>query len=317
MLAFFIDRINVGVIFVLSSHLIPFFNYLIIEKSASNLTISGYKKDLQQFLDFAAAKYHLAREDVEIEQLDHKTVREYLAFLQSRGLSRATLARKLASLRSFTKYLCREGILKHNPIATVSTPKQDHHLPKFLYPLEVQILMESPDIHTSLGSRDRAILETLYAAGLRVGELVGMNMKDIDFEEELLRVMGKGSKERIVPLGRQAKEALLHYFDYRSRMLKRCQKSSEAVFLNRYAERLSSRSVRNIINKYMEKASLNQKISPHTMRHSFATHLLNAGADLRSVQELLGHVKLSTTQIYTHLTRDSIKEIHKNSLPRR
>lgn len=300
-----------------SSHLNAFFNYLLIEKSASNLTISGYKKDLQQFLDFAAAKYHLAREDIEIEQLDHKTVREYLAFLQSRGLSRATLARKLAALRSFTKYLCREAILKYNPISAVSTPKQDHRLPKFLYPMEIQLLMETPDIHTPLGSRDRAILETLYAAGLRVGELVGMNIKDIDFEEELLRVMGKGSKERIVPLGRQAKEALLHYFNYRSRMLKQCQKSSEAVFLNKYAERLSSRSVRNIVDKYMEQSSLNQKISPHTMRHSFATHLLNAGADLRSVQELLGHVKLSTTQIYTHLTRDSIKEIHQNSLPRR
>ncbi len=306
-----------GVIFVFSSHLNLFLNYLLIEKSLSQLTIAGYNKDLEQFLDFVAAGYDLAREDIGIEYLNHKIVREYLAFMQSRGLSRATLARKLASLRSFTKYLCREDLLSYNPIAAVSTPKQDHRLPKFLYPPEIRLLMETPDINTPLGSRDRAILETLYGAGLRVGELVGMDLKDIDWEEEMLRVMGKGSKERIVPLGSQAKASLLHYFDYRSRMLNQSRKRSEAVFLNKYAERLSSRSVRNIINKYTEKAALNQRISPHTMRHTFATHLLNAGADLRSVQELLGHVKLSTTQIYTHLTRDSIKEIHKNSLPRR
>jgi integrase/recombinase XerC len=317
MLAFLLERFNVGVIFVFSSHLNAFFDYLMIEKSASNLTIAGYKKDLQQFLDFVAAEYHLARENIAIDQLDHRTVRAYLAFLQSRGLSRATQARKLAALRSFTKYLCREGIIKNNPIAAVSTPKQDQRLPKFLYPLEMQLLMETPDIHTPLGSRDRAILETLYAAGLRVSELVGMNMKDIDMGEELITVMGKGSKERLIPLGRQDKEALWRYFKFRSLMLEKSQKNCEAVFLNKYAERLSSRSVRNIVNKYMEQASINQKISPHTMRHSFATHLLNAGADLRSVQELLGHVKLSTTQIYTHLTRDSIKEIHTNSLPRR
>lgn len=306
-----------GVIVVLSKHLNAFSDYLMIEKSASKLTISGYNKDLHQFLEFSASKYQVAWEEVESRHLDHRTAREYLAFLQSRGLSRATMARKLAALRSFTKYLCREGILGSNPIAAVSTPKQDQRLPKFLYPMEVQVLMDAPDVSTPLGSRDRAVMETLYAAGLRVSELVGMNIGDLDFDEGLVKVVGKGSKERIIPLGGKARESLLHYLKHRERMLNRQRKTSEAVFLNKYAERLSARSVRNIINKYMQQAAINQKISPHTMRHSFATHLLNAGADLRSVQELLGHVKLSTTQIYTHLTRESIKEIHKNSLPRR
>ncbi len=300
-----------------TKYLDNFFDHLTVEKSASKLTISGYQNDLLQFFDFAADKYAVPREDLENEHINHKTAREYLAHLQAKGLSRATMARKLAALRSYVKFLCREGILDNNPIAAVSTPKQDKRLPKFLYPPEIEMLMGAPDIQTTLGSRDRAIMETLYAAGLRVSELVGMDMRDIDFEEEMIKVMGKGSKERIVPLGREAKKALLHYMNRRAKLLSRNKKTSEAVFLNRYAERLSARSVRNIINKYMQAAALTQQISPHTMRHSFATHLLNAGADLRSVQELLGHVKLSTTQIYTHLTRENIKEIHKNSLPRR
>ncbi len=299
------------------TYLDPFLNHLLVEKSASNLTISGYRHDLHQFFIFLADKYNVTWKDLEKEYVNHKTVRDYLAYLQSNGLSRATMARKLAALRSYIRYLCREGILDSNPIAAVSTPKQDKRLPKFLYPPEIQVLMDAPDIQTTLGSRDRAIMETLYAAGLRVSELVGMNVRDIDFEEELLKVMGKGSKERIIPLGREAKKSVLHYMNYRARLLSKNKKSSEAVFLNRNAERLSARSVRNIINKYMQQTALTQQISPHTMRHSFATHLLNAGADLRSVQELLGHVKLSTTQIYTHLTRENIKEIHKNSLPRR
>lgn len=300
-----------------AKHLDDFFNHLLIEKNASNLTISGYKNDIHQFISFVADKYQVAWEDLEDQYVNHKTTRDYLAYLQSNGLSRATMARKLAALRSYTKYLCREGILDSNPIAAVSTPKQDKRLPKFLYPPEIHMLMEAPDITTTLGSRDRAIMETLYAAGLRVSELVGMDIEDMDFEEEMIKVMGKGSKERILPLGREAKKSLLHYMNHRARHLSRHKKSSPAVFLNKYAERLSARSVRNIINKYMQQAALTQQISPHTMRHSFATHLLNAGADLRSVQELLGHVKLSTTQIYTHLTRENIKQIHKNSLPRR
>jgi len=303
---------------VFIKHLEDFFNHMLVEKSASNLTISGYRKDLKQFVNFLAKKHNITAESVKNEYINHRIVRDYLAYLQNEGLSRATMGRKLAALRSYVKYLCREGILESNPIAAVSTPKQDKKLPKFLYLPEIQMLMEAPDTRKPLGSRDRAIMETLYATGFRVSELVGMDLKNIDFEEELIKVMGKGSKERIVPLGSEAKKAILHYLTHgRAVLLKRNKKSSEAVFLNRYAERLSARSIRNIINKYMAETTINRKISPHTMRHSFATHLLNAGADLRSVQELLGHVKLSTTQIYTHLTRENIKEIHKNSLPRR
>lgn len=293
-----------------------FIIHLKVEKSASRLTISGYASDINNFLQFIAERNNIQGR-IEKEFINHRVTREYLASLQQQGLSRATIARKLSALRSYMKFLCREGLLESSPLAAVSTPKQDKRLPNFLYLPEIEFLMAEPDITNTFGSRDRAILETLYATGLRVSELVSLDLQDINFEEELIKVMGKGSKERIVPIGSDAIKALLNYFKFRTRLLIQNNNSSEAVFLNKYGQRLSDRSIRNIINKYVQQASMNHKISPHTIRHTFATHLLNAGADLRSVQELLGHVTLSTTQIYTHLTRESIKEIHKNSLPRR
>lgn len=295
-----------------------FLNHLLVEKGASALTLAGYRTDLLQVYEFMAESMDLSIDEIPVDIITHRNVRDYLAYLQENGLSRATIARKLASLRSFVKFLCREGILENNPIAAVATPKQDKKLPKFLYAMEIEMLLAAPDTHKPLGSRDRAILETLYAAGLRVSELVMMNLKDIDFPEEFIKVRGKGNKERIVPLGTKAKQALLDYIHHsRSCLLKQNGPPTTAVFLNKYGGRLSARSVRNIINKYIDETAINQKISPHTLRHTFATHLLNAGADLRSVQEMLGHVKLSTTQIYTHLTMENIKTVHQNSLPRR
>ncbi len=300
---------------MLVKHVEGFLDYLRVEKNASTLTLVSYRTDLTQLFSFLANRYSVSRDDISTELLNHKSVREYLMQMQEQGMSRSTMARKLAALRSFVRYLCRENILQNNPIAAVATPKQDKRLPKFLYPLEIQMLLEAPDTSKPLGLRDKAILETLYAAGLRVSELIGLSLNNIYFDEEMIKVFGKGSKERIIPLGSQAMTSLNNYLQKGRPYL---QKSpTEALFLNKFGTRLSERSVRNIINKYVEEVALNQKVSPHTLRHSFATHLLNAGADLRSVQELLGHVKLSTTQIYTHITTENIQQVYRETHPRR
>jgi integrase/recombinase XerC len=237
--------------------------------------------------------------------------------MQNQDLSRSTMARKLAALRSYVRYLCRENVLEGNPIANVSTPKQGKRLPRFLYPMETRLLMDAPDPSKPSGKRDKAILETLYAAGVRVSELVGINMADLDMAEKWIKIKGKGGKERLAPIGAQAEEAIQDYIKYGRPHLQGTAAVTDALFLNKFGQRLSVRSIRNITNKYVEQIALNQKVSPHTLRHTFATHLLNGGADLRSVQELLGHVKLSTTQIYTHLTKDRIKTIHEETHPRR
>lgn len=303
---------------MLIQHIDGFLDHMRVEKSASSLTLVSYRTDLFQFFDFIADKYKTPREEISSDFFNHKSVREYLAHLQQRGLSRSTMARKLASLRSFVRYLCRENILPGNPIAAVATPKQDKKLPRFLYPVEIEALLLAPDITSNAGKRDRAILETLYATGLRVSELVGIDLKDMDLANAVVKVKGKGNKERIAPLGRKAREALKAYInEARVSFTRKSHETVNALFLNKYGKRLSERSVRNILNKYVEEVALNQKVSPHMLRHSFATHLLNNGADLRSVQELLGHVKLSTTQIYTHLTRENIKEIYNKTHPRR
>lgn len=296
-----------------------FLNHMRVEKNASKFTISNYKTDLMQYFQFLAAKENLPFEQMTNDLIDHKSVREYLASIHNKGQSKATAARKLAALRSYVKYLCRHNILSDNPIAAVSTPKQEKKLPKFLYNQEIDLLMKAPDLKKPLGIRDKAILETLYASGIRVSELTGLNLKDLDFSEEYIKVTGKGGKDRLIPLGHQAKAALEFYLrKSRPFLLKQqAEDSNEAVFLNRFGGRLSNRGIRDVLNKYVKEIALNQKISPHTLRHSFATHLLNNGADLRSVQELLGHVRLSTTQIYTHLTRENIKSIYNTTHPRR
>jgi len=303
---------------MLFQHIEDFLTHLRVEKSASSLTLVSYRTDLGQFFRFLSREYEVPLEQVSADLLNHKTVREYLASMQESGLSRSTMARKLAALRSFVKYLCREDIIPGNPIANVSTPKQEKKLPRFLYPAEIELLMDAPDQSKPTGLRDRAILETLYAAGMRVSELVGLDRADIDWDEEQIKLTGKGNKERLAPLGSKAKAALSNYVEQgRPYLLQKKEGDNEALFLNKYGTRLSGRSVRNIINKYVNNVAINQKVSPHTLRHSFATHLLNGGADLRSVQELLGHVKLSTTQIYTHLTKEKIKSIYNDSHPRR
>ncbi|MDD4803323.1 MAG: tyrosine recombinase XerC [Syntrophomonas sp.] len=303
---------------MLLKHVEGFLTHLRVEKSASQLTLISYKTDLIQFFDFLAGYYHINREELTVSSLNHLAVREYISNMQKKELSRATIARKLAALRSYVKYLCRENVLEGNPIANISTPKQEKKLPRFLYTMEIDMLLDAPDTTKQAGMRDKAILETLYAAGVRVSELVGINLSDLDLDEEWIIIRGKGSKERLAPLGRKAKAALINYIvNGRPYYLFKSKAANDALFLNKSGTRISARSIRNIINKYVEQLAINHKVSPHTLRHSFATHLLNGGADLRAVQELLGHVKLSTTQIYTHLTRDRIKAIHNESHPRR
>ncbi|HHV77123.1 MAG TPA: tyrosine recombinase XerC [Syntrophothermus lipocalidus] len=303
---------------VLLSHVKRFLEHLEIEKGASPLTLAGYRSDLERFVAHFADKRGIGTEEIGFEVLDPRTVREYLAHLQECGLKRSTMARKVAALRSFGKYLCSSQIIEVNPVATVSTPRREKRLPRFLYSQEVEALLAAPDGGDVLGLRDQAILELLYATGIRVGELVGLDLPDFDAEERFIRVMGKGSKERIVPVGARAVEAMNRYLNSSRRVLAaRKQGTENAIFLNRHGTRLSARGVRNIVNRYVEEIALRLKISPHTLRHTFATHLLNGGADLRSVQELLGHARLSTTQVYTHVTAERLKNIYDDKFPRR
>ena len=237
--------------------------------------------------------------------------------LNEKQYSKVTVARKLATLRSFYKFLVKRNQISSNPVGVLRTPKQEKKLPRFLEYEEVRKLLETPPVNNWLGARDRAIFETLYSTGIRVSELVGLNMDDIDFLGEAVHVRGKGKKERIAPIGSSALQAIQHYLEFRS---KREQSNSnfdpKVLFVNKHGRRLSTRSVRRKMDKYLKLAGLDPSISPHTLRHSFATHMLNNGADLRSIQELLGHQSLSTTQIYTHLKTSQLKEVYQSTHPR-
>lgn len=279
-------------------------NYLKIEKNASRHTITNYTIDLKAFLAFLGEKA--------VSAVDHLVLRRFLAEMRAKNYSKRTVARKLASLRSFFKFLYREGYIKSNPVTAISSPKLDKKLPKFLDVGKVTKLILAPDTKTQAGLRDRAILETLYSTGIRVSELVGLDVNDIDFISGVIKVFGKGYKERIVPIGDEAATAVRKYLDKTETRAK----AKDAVFLNNRGRRLTDRSVRRVIDKYIRTCSIEEKISPHSLRHSFATHLLDRGADLRSVQELLGHMNLSTTQIYTHVTMERLKSVYDKAHPR-
>ncbi len=296
------------------SFLDNFIIYLKVEKNASPRTVESYQQDIWQFIDFMSDDLKIPGEQVHPRDVNHLVVRKHLAILQRNGLKRTTIARKMASLRAFFRFLNREEIIAVNPIMDVSTPKMQKRLPQVLYQDEAWMLVEAPDTRNPAGLRDRAIMETLYSSGLRVSELVGMNFKDVDFSLGFIRVMGKGAKERIVPLGSYASSALERYINAGRPALNK--KNIEALFLNKNGGRLTARSIRNIIDKYVGQVSIQRKISPHTLRHSFATHLLDGGADLRTVQELLGHVKMSTTQIYTHVSKEKLMSVYEKNHPR-
>lgn len=281
-------------------------------KNYSEHTLVNYRIDLEQFVEFMRGKQLSAWPQVGISE-----IRAYLAYLTGLGLARTTILRKIASLRSFFKYLALHGVVENNPFVNFRAPKRQKKLPQFLYAREIEELLNFDD-PSPKGLRDRAILEVLYGTGMRVSELTGLNLEDLDLDRGYIRVYGKGAKERITFLGEKGSQALKDYLlQGRSSYLKQRPGSVErAVFLNKNGTRLSARSIRRLLDTYVRKTAIEKKISPHTLRHSFATHLLEGGADLRAVQELLGHINISTTQIYTHLDRDKVKKAYNHAHPR-
>ena len=297
-----------------------FLEHLRVETNASVHTLRSYATDLEQFRSFLLSKDFSIDEksgDVSVEKVDHLAIRAYLSHLY-RSHKKSSLARKLAAQRSFFRYLVEEGFLAQNPAEIVATPKQEKPLPTFLPVDEVFSLLETPDRSTTWGARDRAILETLYSCGIRVSELTGLSEGDVDFSLGILKVYGKGRKERIVPIGEKALAAIRESLPQRDRILGGLGHKGRGspLFINARGGRLTSRSVARILRKYILKCGLLRKVSPHALRHSFATHLLDAGADLRAIQELLGHVSLSTTQRHTHVSVDTLMEVYDRAHPR-
>lgn len=297
-----------------------FLQHLKYERNASEHTLRNYESDLVQFYDYIApADEQGRRRKVDLPAIDILTIREYMAELYEKKKKKSSIHRKVAALRTFFRYLCREGVLEVNPAKLVSSPRVDRTLPNHLTIEQMVKFIETPEIETVLGKRDRSILELLYASGLRVSELVGLNLHDIDFSNQTVRVKGKGRKERIVPFGEHAKRALQEYLGVRSELLIEAdsdQVDPLAVFMNYQGTRITTRSVGRMIDKYVKQCAQIHHISPHSLRHSFATHLLDAGADLRTIQELLGHVRLSTTQQYTHVSMDKLMEVYDRSHPK-
>ena len=295
----------------LLDYLDQFIEYIDSERNFSEHTLRAYSTDIVEFARFSDRGESLTPGDI-----DHLMIRSYLAHLRDAGRSRSTMARKLASLRTFLKYLVREEIMEDNPAADMRTPRKEKRLPTVLDEAQVRRLIEQPDTSTFLGLRDRAILEILYSTGIRASELVGANIEDADLIGEVIKVRGKRKKERLAHLGSYATAAINDYLDARRLQPRAPMFDKRALILNRFGTRLSDRSLRRTINKYFRQAALLLKVTPHTLRHSFATHLLDRGADLRSVQELLGHESLQTTQIYTHVSTERLKKVYEKAHPR-
>ena len=287
-----------------------FLNYLAVEKDSSRLTVINYRKDLATFSEFMEGRCRFSW--LEVGQSD---IRAYLAMLNQRGYAARSIARHISSLRSFYKYLLRENILQVSPMARVRSPKLDKRLPTFLDEMEISELMKLPDT-SLLGRRDQAVLELLYATGCRVSELVGLTLARVNTASRYALLLGKGNKERLVPLGSVCCRALDAYYGVRRELMRKYGQEHDYIFVNSRGGVLTDRSVRRILDKYINALALRKHVSPHTIRHSFATHLLEHGADLRSVQELLGHANLSTTQIYTHVTAERIANVYRKNHPR-
>jgi integrase/recombinase XerC len=294
-----------------------FLEQLRLNENASLNTVRAYESDLAQFLTFLSGAVGRRRDELTPDDFDHLRIREFLGDLRTRGNTRSSAARKLAAIRAFGRYLRREGVIEGDPAALVGTPKREHRLPAHLGEAEMSRLLEMPDTATPLGRRDRAILELFYASGLRLSELVGLDLEDVNLNGRMVRVLGKGRKERIVPFNHSAESALRACLaDQRGQPLIRGRQRRQPVFLNYQGGRLSTRSVDRIVRKYVAACSTRFGISPHALRHSFATHLLERGADLRAIQELLGHARLSTTQRYTHVNAAQLMDAYKKAHPK-
>jgi integrase/recombinase XerC len=327
-----------------------FLEHLRLNENASAHTVRAYESDLTQFLAFLAERAGRRRADLTVGDFDHANVREFLADLTRRGNTRSSAARKLAAIRTFGRYLRREGLLEGDPAALVGTPKREQRLPAHLGEAEMTALLEMPDVSSPLGRRDRAILELFYASGLRLSELVGLDIGDVNLAGRMVRVLGKGGKERIVPFNRTTEAALRAWLrdretfvaaeappaprteqprierprierprktlSYQPRKTRTTRGGRAPLFLNYQGGRLSTRSVDRLVRKYVAACSTRFGLSPHALRHSFATHLLERGADLRAIQELLGHARLSTTQRYTHLNAAQLLETYKKAHPK-
>jgi len=298
-----------------------FLEHLRYERNVSEHTLRNYQSDLEQFVDHLAPAHPKTgkRNPPALTDIDHITIREWLATLHTAQKKKSSIARKLAALRTFFQFLVREGVLEQNPAKLVSTPRLEKKLPKHLSVEDAIKFIETPDTDTDLGKRDRAMLELMYATGVRVAELTKLNLGHIDFRNRLIRVTGKRRKERIVPFGEPALDALKKYLDVRDGLLNNApvsEREPEALFLNYQGTRITTRSVGRAVEKYIRLCAGRYDISPHALRHSFATHLLDSGADLRDIQELLGHARLSSTQIYTHVSMEKLIQVYDKAHPK-
>jgi integrase/recombinase XerC len=295
-----------------------YIDYLEAERNVSPYTVRNYRSDLvgnyKRGPEKGFFQFLRMRKVASLDKVDKQVLRDYLAYLMEQGIVKASIVRKLSAVRSFYRYLTREGILAKNPIDNAASPRLDRRLPSFLTVDETVSLLKAPDVSTPQGQRDRALMELIYAAGLRVSELVSLDLDNVNLDSREIRVWGKGSKERVVLMGEIADSALKDYLENgRPQMV--AGKPTDALFLNRDGQRLSQRSVQKMLIRYAAMAGIDKKVYPHLLRHTFATHMLDGGADLRVVQELLGHANLSTTQIYTHVTRGRVKKAYMAAHP--
>ena len=288
-----------------------FFDYLIKQKNYSSNTKINYEIDINEYNDY------LNKNSINYLDVDYDFIKGYLMYLYDQKLSRSSISRKLSSLRSFYKYLFNNKLIKTNPFKYVSLPKKEKKLPKYVGILDLEIIFNTPDINSSLGQRDRLILEILYATGVRVSELVNIKLSDIDFYNKEIMILGKGNKQRVVIFGDYCLDIInLFISDGRSKILEKHKKQSEYLIINEKGNKITTRGVEMLLDKIVEKAALKKHVTPHMLRHSFATHLLNNGCDILTVKELLGHESLETTQIYTHVSNERLRQVYLNCHPR-
>ncbi len=310
----------------MTGHLKDFLRYLRLNRNVSPHTVRAYDSDLTQFIDHVAIAAGRRRVDLLPAALDRAAIRGYLAELHAQGQSRATAARKLAAVRTFLRYLRRESLIDDDPGAIVATPKREVRMPAHLSEEEMLHLLAAPSTDDALGRRDRTILELFYASGLRLSELAGLGLEDVNLTGRMVRVLGKGGRQRLVPFNRSTEAALRAWLGDRERLTRQvvrlpgatrgARRESEPLFVNYRGTRLSSRSIDRLVRRYVDLCAERTGISPHALRHSFATHLLQRGADLRAIQELLGHARLSTTQRYTHVNAAQLLDVYQKAHPR-